>query len=414
MKTVLILLLLIPLFSFSHLDLFDSKNGSFLINKEISKNHNINFSSSRDIIINEIILNNINIINPILIKIKLNENSLEVYSNEHTFIKGDNIKFNTSFNLKTKNKYSFIIEFETYVNGDLFLPYKYPYSDITNTIISENKISNPEFQKGIPLISFDADLNDHIDISTDNILKDFEDTPPFKEKSIILYLPNDNFFLKLDSLGLSYYESGKDNLGNLKISVIDLSSNKTLLTSDSSIFNLHKSQVKLPINLVLIPKTKYLITTNIDSSYEKDGMVLSFKPIRDTLYFIDSSLIVLKPVQRSFQDSLFPFLIIDGELEKIQNLNLHKKIQLNNSINSPFHPIISKNFIYFKLNSNFDASEKIENVSIKIIGENDIIYEVPHTSKEFNYKIKKLKSNSYTIKMITNKQVLTKNFIISR
>ena len=412
MNKVLILLLLTPLFCFAHLDLFDSKNGNFFINTEISKNHIVNFTSSRDLEIKEIIINNINFTNSINVKVKLFENSSEIYFYESTFNNGQVILFNTAFSLSINKKYSLSLEFDSILFGDLFCPNKYPYTDFTNTVQIEDLLNQSQTKHCIPLISFDANLNSDINISEDLISKDFEEINPFKDQSVLISLTNKNYFFRLDSLGLSYYESGKDNIGNINISITDHSNNKTLLKVDSSIYNIHKSKIKLPVNFTILPEKKYLIKINIDSTLEKDGMILSFKPIFDTLYFQDSNLMVFQSSKTNLLDSLFPFLVIDGELEKIQNLNLHTKKEISSSLNSPFHPTFSKNSISFKLNSNFELSEIIEDVTIKKLDNNDFVVKIPHSSKEFKYNIKNLQSNTYIITMKTNKKVLSKNFII--
>ena len=414
MNKVLILLLLTPLFCFAHLDLFDSKNGDFFINTEISKNHIINFTSSRDLEIKEIIINNINFTNNTHVKVKLYENSNEIYFYESTFNNGEAILFNTAFSLTINKKYTLSLEFDSILTGDLFCPNKYPYTDFTNTVQIEGLLNQSQSKHCIPLISFDANLNSDINISEDLISKDFEEIYPFKEQSVLISLTNKNFFFRIDSIGLSYYESGNDNIGNINFSITDISNNKNLLKVDSSIYNIHKSKIKLPVNFTILPEKNYLIKINIDSTYEKDGMILSFKPIFDTLYFQDSNLIVFQSSKTNLSDSLFPFLIIDGELEKIQNLNLHTKKENTSLINSPFHPIISKNSISFKLNSNFGPTENIESVSITTLDSKGIVMTIPHSSKEFKYNIKNLQSNTYIITMKTNKKVLSKNFIISK
>lgn len=401
--------LFITFLSFSHFDLHDPSHGTYFFKNEFSSFESIDFKVNKDIQLKEIIINNFQIDINQRLTFELYENSNIIFKTESTFNYEEIVKFDLDNQLFTNNSYTIIFKSnKNKLTADLFSSKNSYYTDYANIFTIDFTKNESQDLKKIPLLSIDGDFSQHYDITENNIKYDVEEINPFLERTLMIKLPNPSLFYKIDSLGLSYYETGKDNIGNIKFSLLNELNNKIIHSIDTTLINIHKSIIKVPFNVTLEPKNKYKLKIEVNNSTEKDGMVLAFKPLNDSIFSIENNLLLYKDYKNDI-DSLFPFLVINGKIDDIEHINDSTQLINQSKI---FNPVLKKHSLSFHLNSNFNEEEIIESIIIYDLEMNKINHKIEFNREKFKTKTKSLKSGIYILHLKTNFQVYKKTIII--
>jgi hypothetical protein len=223
------------------------------------------------------------------IKVEIREDGISkaIWSQNFHNIHQETATINLSFLFLHSKIYTISIKSNT-VNGDdftdFFIPVAYPFSENSNTFSIENCFY---IQEGsglktsllkIPSVILETSFQSGINFIDEQKGTMYEDERFFQYHATEFTVKPSEKFLIVDSIGLNYYEVGKDQKGFLGIRIYDSSTRELISSQDSLLINIHKQKVKLPISCNFLPGKTYCIAVFVDNSIEKDGIILAFKP----------------------------------------------------------------------------------------------------------------------------------------
>jgi hypothetical protein len=223
------------------------------------------------------------------IKVEIREDGISKANWSQNFhnIHQETATINLSFLFLHSKIYTISIKSNTGNGDDLtdfFIPETYPFNESSNTFsiencfyIQEGSTSKTSLLK-IPSITLETSFQSGINFIDEQKGTMYEDGRLFQYHATEFTVKPSEKFLIVDSIGLNYYEVGKDQKGFLGIRIYDSSTRELIASRDSLLLNIHKQKVKLPISCNFLPGKTYCIAVFVDNSIEKDGIILSFKP----------------------------------------------------------------------------------------------------------------------------------------
>ncbi len=407
--------------SWGHIDIFEKSKGTLAENISFNGSFVFDFSISnkQTLSISDICLSRFNVGEDSTASIRLeiiNKRTNKLICQTDTTIKNifnEDIFIQTSCLLFNTKDYQLFI---SSIGNDkdnsccFYTPNSLPITS-TNDYITLNDCyfftnSSPQFQKihSYPIISFGADPQNGINIFMNQNGKTKLDTIQDTRNVVFSFTEKMRDF-RIEKIGLSFFDVGKNNYGNIRFTLYDDSTKSILYSVDTSFINIHNKPIDVNFTYQFMINKKYILQTKIGDDTDNDNRYLILKPKKYPFY--DN--LTLSKIHQLFKNELtnpiedtlalgITFLL----KEKMETLKIEEQI-----IDSNFWKLYRKENTIQLINE----TNTIDKTTIYLTNLEGVqIYSNDIVENEFSYNTSLLPEGYYFITLISESKKIRFKF----
>jgi hypothetical protein len=350
MRRLSIIFIFLSQFTYSHIEIFNLTKGTLSPNQPFIENYSFELLFQRNLFVDQIGIDFFNVGEDNVANLKLEiYNKDKIIFSKITLISDvyNQIAYIDLNLLLKKNEIYFfhLINLDTNDLGftdnkiGLFSPNSLPYQEqsfafVTKGIGSSSTTKYPyDASKNCPFIHIGTTSQTCSDFSKTSNSLEYNKFTSALFKSTSFKLANGYSSMNIDSIGLAYFDVGKDNISSISLKLIDSITGESLWMLDTTLIDIHKVPIKFPVE-VKLKSGVYLISLEMLDSNNIDDNIVLYKPIN--LPYIDNlNIFTINSISSTFGNSQYwsdtiaiPFLFstyldeLQTSVTKINSLNL--------------------------------------------------------------------------------------------
>ena len=315
---------LVSFISWGHIDIFDKSKGTISENTSFNGSFvfDISVSEKQTFSLSDICISKFNVGEDSTASIRLvlkNKKNNKILFQTDTII---NNKFNEDVFIQMgcllfkNSNYQLILSSigkDTDNSCCFYTPKSLPVTPANIFLILNNgyAYSTNEFKYNIinsyPSISFGADIQNGINIIMNQKGSISLDTINCVRNVVFSFSDNVKDYT-IEKVGLSFFDVGKNNIGNVSFTLFDESNKSILLIRDTIFNNIHKKPVEIDFSFPFEINKKYILQTKIGNSNDNDNSYLilhaTHLPYVDNLSFTKIHHLFKNELNNLTEDSL--------------------------------------------------------------------------------------------------------------